>query len=77
MDSKRAEVLMNYCRREQHKAYLKWNNLSSRTPELIHEQARLEVSAWARAGDELYTILEQHEQRKETRTNGNEKNPEG
>ena len=65
MDSKRAEFLLNIARKEQHKAFQKWTSMSPRTPEPLCEAARQEVSAWAKCGDELYRILEQHEQRKE------------
>jgi hypothetical protein len=63
MDSKRAELLMNVARKEQHKAYLRWTSPSSRSrDERFRELARLDCAAWATCADELYRIVERHHQ---------------
>lgn len=58
MDAKRAEHLMNVARAEQHKALLRWRGKNASSRESTREAARLDCAEWAKAGDELYRILE-------------------
>lgn len=52
---------MNVARTQQKKAYARWTRgmASHNTAERVVEQARLDTAQWAKAGDELYLIVEQ------------------